>query len=52
VRLIAEKIFGPGKFVTSEHDQVTNDAIDTNSQIRRSFGVPEKIRQIAKQFES
>jgi TIR domain-containing protein len=40
------------KYVTSKHAATLKEAIDNNVQISKSWGVPEQICQIAKQFES
>ncbi|MBU2969069.1 toll/interleukin-1 receptor domain-containing protein [Pseudoalteromonas sp. C2R02] len=39
-------------YLTSKHAAVLNEAIENNEQISHSWGVPEQIKQIAKQFES
>lgn len=40
------------KYITSKNAAAMKEAIGNNSQVSRSWGVPELINKIAKQFES
>lgn len=40
------------RYLTSKHAAAMKEAAVNNSQVSRSWGVPEQINQIAKQFES
>lgn len=45
-------LINQSKFLTAKHAQAMKDAIDNNGQVSHSWGVPEQINRIAKQFES
>ncbi|PKL19555.1 MAG: TIR domain-containing protein [Spirochaetae bacterium HGW-Spirochaetae-5] len=40
------------QYVTSKHIAKMNDAINENSQVSHSWGVPEQIRKLAEKFEN
>lgn len=45
-------LINQSKFLTAKHAQAMKDAIENNGQVSHSWGVPEQINRIAKQFES
>ena len=45
-------LINQSKYVTSKHATMMKEAVNHNSQISKSWGVPEQIGQIAKRFES